>query len=410
MSPTAPRNFCETIFAPPKTTTDQDEDRGDKKKKKNLSDLVVSVTLTNTPIFAFPYSCYTTTFVNNLDTNFDFDRQHGVKRSKDGSSQPKPMSVEEDAQLTEYKRLNQDLLERHALKRYSEPDSLSLSTMVLRINPEHVTAWSFRRHCLLTLRPRGDPDQEGQAFDGALQGELPLTLASFQRNPKAYPIWEHRKWALAQILLEKMFKLDGRNFHAWDYRRHVISKIKHSQPSERLDADELAFSGQQIEANFSNFSAWHYRSNSYDPNWTNTTIFGLNLKMMMDRVEKDKILKTELEWVRGALWIDPNDQSAWLYHRWLLSQSSYPQKKTFQGRGSDLLYTPFDFPRDEQIQTDEYASIAELLEVEPDAKWAIAALILARPVEYAHLLDRLIALDPLRKQRYLDLVRPQSPS
>ncbi|KAH9462647.1 hypothetical protein H4Q26_012188 [Puccinia striiformis f. sp. tritici PST-130] len=326
---------------------------------------------------------------------------HGVKRSKDGSSQPKPMSVEEDAQLTEYKRLNQDLLERHALKRYSEPDSLSLSTMVLRINPEHVTAWSFRRHCLLTLRPRGDPDQEGQAFDGALQGELPLTLASFQRNPKAYPIWEHRKWVLAQmsvsdwkaelVLLEKMFKLDGRNFHAWDYRRHVISKIKHSQPSERLDADELAFSGQQIEANFSNFSAWHYRSkllrsqlDQYDHIQPQDD--GGN-NGVEDRVEKDKILKSELEWVRGALWIDPNDQSAWLYHRWLLSQT-----------------------RDEQIQTDEYASIAELLEVEPDAKWAIAALILARPVEYAHLLDRLVALDPLRKQRYLDLVRPQSPS
>ncbi|KAI9628740.1 hypothetical protein KEM48_011424 [Puccinia striiformis f. sp. tritici PST-130] len=254
------------------------------------------VTLTNTPIFAFPYSCYTTTFVNNLDTNFDFDRQHGVKRSKDGSSQPKPMSVEEDAQLTEYKRLNQT--------------SLSDSTVVTS-TPGTIDATSFRN--------------------------------------------------------------------------------QHSQPSERLDADELAFSGQQIEANFSNFSAWHYRSkllrsqlDQYDHIQPQDD--GGN-NGVEDRVEKDKILKSELEWVRGALWIDPNDQSAWLYHRWLLSQT-----------------------RDEQIQTDEYASIAELLEVEPDAKWAIAALILARPVEYAHLLDRLIALDPLRKQRYLDLVRPQSPS
>ncbi|WAR53111.1 hypothetical protein PtB15_2B542 [Puccinia triticina] len=318
--------------------------------------------------------------------------QHGVKRSKAASSQPIPMTAEEDAQLAEYKQLNQQLLDRHARKGYSESDSLSLSTMVLRINPEHATAWSFRRHCLLALRSQADPDQDSQAFDHALRDELPLTLASFQRNPKAYPIWEHRKWVLGQMadadwqaelaLLEKLFKLDGRNFHAWDYRRYVISRIKQSQPSETLDAEELAFSGQQIEANFSNFSAWHYRSkllqsqlDQYDQ--AHDTDGG------QDRKKKEDILVAELEWVRGALWIDPNDQSAWLFHRWLLSQT-----------------------QDEQILAAEHASIAELLEVEPDAKWAIAALIRARPAEHAHLLERLITLDPLRRQRYLDLVQP----
>ncbi|EFP89978.1 uncharacterized protein PGTG_16266 [Puccinia graminis f. sp. tritici CRL 75-36-700-3] len=317
---------------------------------------------------------------------------HGVKRSKGAPSQPRPLTAEEDAQLAEYKRLNQELLGRHALKGYSESDSLSLSTMVLRINPEHVTAWSFRRHCLLTLRSQVDSDQANECYESALRDELPLTLASFQRNPKAYPIWEHRKWVLGQMteadwqaelaLLEKLFKLDGRNFHAWDYRRYVISRIKQSQPSESLDADELAFSGQQIEANFSNFSAWHYRSKLLQSrldqyNQTHDNHDG------QGRKEKEEILATELEWVRGALWIDPNDQSAWLFHRWLLSQT-----------------------QDEQIQAAEYASIAELLEVEPDAKWAIAALIRARPVEHVHLLDRLIALDPLRRQRYLDLANP----
>jgi len=323
---------------------------------------------------------------------------HGVKRSKGAaSSQPKVMSAEEEAQLAEYQRLNRDLLDRHALKRYSEPDSLSLSTMVLRINPEHVTAWSFRRHCLLALRSPDHPGQEDESFAGALQEELPLTLLSFQRNPKAYPIWEHRKWVLAQItapdwqaelaLLEKLFKLDGRNFHAWDYRRYVISQLKQTHPSETLDADELAFSRHQIEANFSNFSAWHYRSkllqsrlDQYDHHHHH---HDGDDQGQAARKMKDTILATELEWVRGALWIDPNDQSAWLFHRWLLSQT-----------------------QDEQIHAAEYASMAELLEVEPDAKWAIAALIRARPEEHAHLLDRLVALDPLRKHRYLDLIRP----
>ncbi|PLW22923.1 hypothetical protein PCASD_12015 [Puccinia coronata f. sp. avenae] len=282
---------------------------------------------------------------------------HGVKRSKAATSQPKLKSAEEEAQLAEYKRLNQDLLDQHALKKYSEPDSLSLSTRVLRINPEHVTAWSFRRHCLLALRSQGNPNQEDQRFDSALQEELPLTLASFQRNPKAYPIWEHRKWVLGQMttpewqaelaLLEKLFKLDGRNFHAWDYRRYVISKLRQSHPAETLDAEELAFSGKQIEANFSNFSAWHYRSkllqfrlDRFDHDDDDD-----NADQSQVRKTKDKILAAELEWVRGALWIDPNDQSAWQFHRWLLSQT-----------------------QDEQIQEAEYASISELLTVEPDAK------------------------------------------
>ncbi|EFP83676.1 uncharacterized protein PGTG_09389 [Puccinia graminis f. sp. tritici CRL 75-36-700-3] len=264
--------------------------------------------------------------------------------------------------------------------------------MVLRINPEHVTAWSFQRHCLLTLCSEVDSNRASQCYESALQDELPLTLASFQRNPKACPIWEHQKWVLGQMneadwqaeiaLLEKLFKLNGRNSHAWDYRRYVISIIKQSQPLETLDADVLVFSRQQIEANFSNFSAWHYRSkllqsrlNQYNHTDDNDD--------SQDRKEKEEILATELEWVCEAPWIDPNDQSAWLFHRWLLSQT-----------------------RDKQIQAAEYALIVELLEVEPNAKWAIAALIRARPVEYAHLLDRLIALDPLRRQRYLDLANP----
>ncbi|WAR64191.1 hypothetical protein PtB15_16B351 [Puccinia triticina] len=151
--------------------------------------------------------------------------------------------------------------------------------------------------------------------------------------------------------------------HAWDYRRYVILRIKQSQPLETLDAEELAFSGQQIKLD------------QYDQ--------AHDADCGQDQKKKEDILAAELEWVRGALWIDPNDQSAWLFHHWLLSQT-----------------------QDKQILAAKHASIAELLEVEPDAKWAIAALIRARPAEHAHLLERLITLDPLRRQRYLDLVQP----
>ena len=50
---------------------------------------------------------------------------------------------------------------------------------------------------------------------------------------------------------------------AWDYRRYVLR----SMPVRRPDSEELAYTTHKIEANFSNFSAWHQRSKVYSSMW-----------------------------------------------------------------------------------------------------------------------------------------------
>ena len=48
--------------------------------------------------------------------------------------------------------------------------------------------------------------------------------------------------------------MDSRNFHAWKYR-HEIVKLAGSSPEE-----ELEYNRSLIDANFSNYSAWHART------------------------------------------------------------------------------------------------------------------------------------------------------
>lgn len=50
---------------------------------------------------------------------------------------------------------------------------------------------------------------------------------------------------------------------AWDYRRYVLASL----PVKRPESDELAYTTRKIEANFSNFSAWHQRSKVYQSMW-----------------------------------------------------------------------------------------------------------------------------------------------
>lgn len=69
------------------------------------------------------------------------------------------------------------------------------------------------------------------------------------------------------------------------------------------------------------------------------------------------LIETEFELVTQALWTDPNDQSGWIYHRWLIG-SSPP----------------------EYVLRREVKNIRELHETEPDSKCKFRLENVARKV------------------------------
>jgi len=86
-------------------------------------------------------------------------------------------------------------------------------------------------------------------------------------------------------------------------------------PSGWLD-DDLGFTCDMIERNFSNYSAWHLRALtrtqlSCRPGQHTTT--GATTSCQQ-----------ELQWIKQGVYTEPSDQSLWLYHCWLLHQAGRP--------------------------------------------------------------------------------------
>jgi geranylgeranyl transferase type-2 subunit alpha len=176
--------------------------------------------------------------------------------------------------------------------------------------------------------------------------ELFMTMSALKAHPKVYWIWNHRRWCLENVptgpgtlegdpfflgwkqtawdkelyVVEKMLDADSRNctvpfalirwleligtmsVQAWNYRRYVLG----SMPVSRSELSELAYTRSKIESNFSNFSAWHQRSKVLSSLWA------------QGKLDEKKSREDEFELLRNAMYTDPNDQSVWMYHRWLV--------------------------------------------------------------------------------------------
>ena len=251
---------------------------------------------------------------------------HGRKK------QTQPPSAEAVAALAKkaanYRKLSAIALAAKAAKKHDDA-TFAVVEKLLTVNPDVHTLWNFRKEMLLA-----------RAGDGAIAvgAELALTAACLRKQPKSYGSWYHRLWAVrreparapAELeLCAEFLKLDERNFHCWNYRRDV-SRLAGESP-----ADVLAYARGRLDANFSNYSAFHE--------------LAAHLPRTLDR----ETARRELDVARQALFCEPDDQSAWWYHADVLGRRAHDR---------DLLDA-------------EIASIRELRDLEPNSKWPALALL-----------------------------------
>uniref|UniRef100_A0A0K8RW36 Geranylgeranyl transferase type-2 subunit alpha n=1 Tax=Crotalus horridus TaxID=35024 RepID=A0A0K8RW36_CROHD len=235
---------------------------------------------------------------------------HGRLKVKTTEEQAEAKRLEREKKLHQYVTATKAIFEKRKLGQLDK-EALELTNQVLSANPDFATLWNFRREIVLRLEKEESPEE----MQALCKAELAFLECCLRVNPKSYGTWHHRCWVMGHVpepdwareleLCGKFLEIDERNFHCWDYRRFVV------QRSKVLPQDELAFSDSLITRNFSNYSSWHYRSLLLPQLYPDPQHQG--------RITEEILLK-ELELVQNAFFTDPNDQSAWFYHRWLLGR------------------------------------------------------------------------------------------
>ncbi|XP_010362033.1 geranylgeranyl transferase type-2 subunit alpha isoform X1 [Rhinopithecus roxellana] len=238
---------------------------------------------------------------------------HGRLKVKTSEEQAEAKRLEREQKLKLYQSATQAVFQKRQAGELDE-SVLELTSQILGANPDFATLWNCRREVLQQLETQKSPEE----LAALVKAELGFLESCLRVNPKSYGTWHHRCWLLGRLpepnwareleLCARFLEVDERNFHCWDYRRFVATQA--AVPP----AEELAFTDSLITQNFSNYSSWHYRS-CLLPQLHPQPDSG-----PQGRLPEDVLLK-ELELVQNAFFTDPNDQSAWFYHRWLLGRA-----------------------------------------------------------------------------------------
>lgn len=183
-----------------------------------------------------------------------------------------------------------------------------------------------------------------------------------------------------QMLSAHMLALDSRNFHGWAHRLRVRALVSAAEDDTEMKK-ELNFVTEKIDADFANYSAWHVRSKM--------------LPKLTRPSDKKKTLENELEYVRQAFYTEPDVQSTWFYHRWLLAG--------MPGDGPEE--EEEEYENDDGVWEKELDACNELLEIEHDARWVLhtkAHILshLGRKEKAAQVFEKLQGIDPMRSGFY----------
>mmetsp|Transcript_6765 Transcript_6765/g.8401 ORF Transcript_6765/g.8401 Transcript_6765/m.8401 type:complete len:330 (-) Transcript_6765:83-1072(-) len=322
---------------------------------------------------------------------------HGVKKDLNETVEEKAKKAAALAnKISKYQKLLTRLKEKRENKEYDD-EALKLTEALLSVNGECYTMWNFRCCTLLSKFDEdvveGDTEEQSpSALKEAqiarekklLNRELNFTQRAITRNPKSYWCWNHREWATQRLsklsacdwkqeiaLCNKLLHYDARNFHCWNYRRYVVRNS-----SDITNEDELKFTTNLIEENFSNYSAWHQRSKLLPLIYT-------------EREEYLAAISEELEIIKNAFYTMPNDSSAWFYHRWLINEN--PTKEIIEQELKGL------------------EELMEILETDEEKKWPqLTMVFLLRHLNeqdprVKDLLAQLTQVDPKRKAYYHSL-------
>ncbi|CAL5428168.1 unnamed protein product [Camellia sinensis] len=254
---------------------------------------------------------------------------------------------------------------------YTE-EALDVNAKFLEANPEYLTAWNYRKFAVEHILSHFETDTEidpdsiksiyseelrrsyGIAASGGVpeerfqefpcmelpemkifiaalknrsdEEELHFTTDLINKNFSNYSSWHNRRqsghW-------QRIIGLMGAKQGAFICRSGIAASggVREERFQEfpcmelpefvaalknRSDEEELHFTTNLINENFSNYSSWHNRS---------VILSHLVEKRAQGSFSKEKVLTEEYDLVHQALFTDPDDQSGWFYHLWLLEQT-----------------------------------------------------------------------------------------
>ncbi|CAL5430547.1 unnamed protein product [Camellia sinensis] len=161
--------------------------------------------------------------------------------------------------------------------------------------------------CLMILE-----EEESTQYEIYTKEALDVNAKLLEANPEYLTAWNYRKFAVEHILShsETDTEIDPdsiKSIYSEELRVLFVAALKN-----RSDEEELHFTTDLINEKFSNYSSWHNCS---------VILSHLLEKRAQGSFSKEKVLTEEYDLVHQALFTNPDDQSGWFYHLWLLEQT-----------------------------------------------------------------------------------------